>query len=44
MAPGCRSLNVVTALAMVAAEALRQTEGWPRDPALRSGSVTAGDT
>jgi tRNA (cytidine/uridine-2'-O-)-methyltransferase len=29
MAPGRRSLNVVTALAMVAGEALRQTGGFP---------------
>jgi tRNA (cytidine/uridine-2'-O-)-methyltransferase len=28
MAPGARSLNVVTAAAIVAAEALRQTGGW----------------
>jgi len=28
-APGTRSLNVVTAAAIVAAEALRQTGGWP---------------
>jgi tRNA (cytidine/uridine-2'-O-)-methyltransferase len=33
IAPGRRSLNVVTALAMVAGEALRQTGGWPSDPA-----------
>ncbi len=30
MAPGRRSLNLVTALAMVAGEALRQTDGFPR--------------
>jgi tRNA (cytidine/uridine-2'-O-)-methyltransferase len=29
MAPGFRSFNVVTAAAMVASEALRQTNGWP---------------
>lgn len=29
MAPGFRSFNVVTAAAMVAGEALRQTGGWP---------------
>lgn len=29
MAPGRRSLNVITALAMVAGEALRQTGGFP---------------
>lgn len=29
MAPGVRSFNVVTAAAMVAGEALRQTGGWP---------------
>ncbi len=29
-APDTRSLNVVTAAAIVAAEALRQTDGWPR--------------
>ena len=32
MAPGRRSLNVVTALAIVLSEALRQTGGWPSDP------------
>jgi tRNA (cytidine/uridine-2'-O-)-methyltransferase len=32
IAPGCRSLNVVTALAMIGGEALRQTGGWPSDP------------
>lgn len=31
MAPGRRSLNVVTALAMVAGEALRQTQGFAND-------------
>lgn len=30
IAPGCRALNVVTALAMVAGEALRQTGGFDR--------------
>ena len=30
MAPGLRSLNVVTAAAMVLGEALRQTDGWPQ--------------
>ena len=29
MAPGCRSLNLVTALSMVLGEALRQTGGFP---------------
>lgn len=29
MAPGLRSLNVVTVAAMVLGEALRQTDGWP---------------
>jgi tRNA (cytidine/uridine-2'-O-)-methyltransferase len=29
LAPGCRSLNLVTALAMVLGEALRQTGGFP---------------
>jgi len=29
LAPGCRSLNLVTALAIVLAEALRQTDGLP---------------
>ena len=29
LAPGCRSLNLVTALAIVLGEALRQTDGWP---------------
>lgn len=33
MAPGRRSLNVVTALAMVLGEALRQTGGFPGDVA-----------
>jgi tRNA (cytidine/uridine-2'-O-)-methyltransferase len=28
--PGCRSLNVAVAAAMVLGEALRQTDGWPR--------------
>ncbi|MQX37028.1 tRNA (cytidine(34)-2'-O)-methyltransferase [Roseospira navarrensis] len=32
MAAGARSLNVVTAAAMVAGEALRQTDGWPAVP------------
>jgi tRNA (cytidine/uridine-2'-O-)-methyltransferase len=32
IAPRRRSLNVVTALAMVVGEALRQTGGWPSDP------------
>ncbi|MGH6944487.1 MAG: tRNA (cytidine(34)-2'-O)-methyltransferase [Geminicoccaceae bacterium] len=32
MAPGRRSLNLVTALAMVLGEALRQTGAWPGDP------------
>jgi tRNA (cytidine/uridine-2'-O-)-methyltransferase len=41
MAPGCRSLNLVTALALVAAEALRQTEGWPHDPVIMRGSSIA---
>ena len=35
MAPGRRSLNVVTALAMVLGEALRQTGGFPGDVAPR---------
>jgi tRNA (cytidine/uridine-2'-O-)-methyltransferase len=29
LAPGCRSLNLVTALAIVLGEALRQTGGFP---------------
>jgi tRNA (cytidine/uridine-2'-O-)-methyltransferase len=29
LAPGCRSLNLVTALAIVLGEALRQTDGFP---------------
>ena len=29
MAPGFRSLNLVTALSMVLGEALRQTDGFP---------------
>jgi hypothetical protein len=33
MAPGRRSLNVVTALAIVLGEALRQTGGFADDPA-----------
>lgn len=31
MAPGLRSLNLVTALSMVLGEALRQTDGFPHD-------------
>ena len=31
IAPGRRSLNLVTALAMVVGEALRQTGGWPSE-------------
>jgi tRNA (cytidine/uridine-2'-O-)-methyltransferase len=42
IAPGCRSLNVVAALAMVAGEALRQTEGWPRAPTLPSRTFAEG--
>ena len=33
MAPGRRSLNMVTALAMVLGEALRQTDGFPNSDA-----------
>lgn len=33
MAPGRRSLNMVTALAMVLGEALRQTDGFPKSDA-----------
>ena len=39
MAPGRRSLNVVTALAIVLGEALRQTAGFAEDSAAPSGSV-----
>lgn len=39
MAPGRRSLNVVTALAMVLGEALRQTGGFAEDLAGPSGAV-----
>jgi tRNA (cytidine/uridine-2'-O-)-methyltransferase len=38
MAPGRRSLNVVTALAMVLGEALRQTGGFGADPAPPRGA------
>jgi tRNA (cytidine/uridine-2'-O-)-methyltransferase len=33
LAPGRRSLNLVSALAMVLGEALRQTSGFPTDAA-----------
>ncbi|RAK57975.1 tRNA (cytidine(34)-2'-O)-methyltransferase [Phenylobacterium deserti] len=33
LAPGARSLNVVTAAAMALGEALRQTDGFPKPPA-----------
>jgi tRNA (cytidine/uridine-2'-O-)-methyltransferase len=39
MAPGRRSLNVVTALAIVLGEALRQTGGFAGDVAARSHAV-----
>ena len=39
MAPGRRSLNVVTALAIVLGEALRQTGGFAEDPAVSSGAL-----
>ena len=39
MAPGRRSLNVVTALAMVLGEALRQTGGFVGDLAAPSGAL-----
>ena len=35
MAPGRRSLNMVTALAMVLGEALRQTDGFPKSEGRR---------
>ena len=38
MAPGRRSLNVVTALAMVLGEALRQTGGFAEDVAAPPGA------
>ena len=39
MAPDRRALNVVTALAMVLGEALRQTDGFAEDPAAPSGAA-----
>lgn len=42
MAEGCRSLNVVTAVAIVLAEALRQTAGFPRGgPDVHHGTLAA---
>ncbi len=32
MAPGLRSMNLSVSAAIVAAEALRQTGGWPSEP------------
>lgn len=44
MMPGCRSLNLVTALSMVLSEALRQTGGFPSDDVIRANdAIQAGD-
>lgn len=37
MRPGLRSLNVAASAAIITAEALRQTGGWPDDHAVRQG-------
>ncbi|WP_076068458.1 tRNA (cytidine(34)-2'-O)-methyltransferase [Sphingomonas montana] len=39
MRAGYRSLNVAVAAGIALAEALRQTAGWPADPALASASA-----
>ncbi len=43
LAAGRRSLNVVSALTLVLAEALRQTEGFPDAAPAKTPSVAAGD-